>query len=155
MKITSMVRAAVACAVCFGCGQAPTPTAVTPTPGVGADGGAGQDVKEIIGRKILHRKEIAELPGKEEVMYVSSLPVGGSSGRHTHPGPELSYLISGKLHVDNEGNTDLTRDVSAGESFSSPANKVHDVKNIGTEPARIVTVIILDKGGLLAVPVKE
>ena len=153
MKTTSMVWSAVACAVCLACGNPPTPTTAVPT--AHGDGGAAPEAAtEVIGRKILHRKEYAEIPGKESVMYVSTLPVKGTSGRHTHPGTELSYLISGKLHIDNEGNPELSRDVNAGESFSSVANKVHDVKNIGDEPAKIVTVIILDKGAQLATPVK-
>ena len=46
------------------------------------------------------------------------------------------------------------RTVKAGESFFVPAGLVHDGKNIGTGPAKVLATYIVEEGKPVATPVK-
>ena len=133
-----------------GGGQASGPV----TPKAGGDAGASSP-DDVIGRKILHKKEVPEFPNKEAVMYLSTLPPHGGSGKHFHAGPELAYVISGSVNVETEGDP-VPQVVHAGETFQTQGKKVHDVKNTSpSEVAKVIVFLLSDKGELLATPVKE
>jgi quercetin dioxygenase-like cupin family protein len=91
------------------------------------------------------------IPGREAVTAKAELPGGVSSGRHTHPGEELGYVLEGTVSMEIEGQT---KTLKAGEAFAIPAGKVHNATNAGTTQATIVSTYIVEKGKPLATPVK-
>ncbi len=101
-----------------------------------------------IKRSILQRFDLA--PGREVVTAVAEIPPGMSAGRHTHPGPETSYVIEGSASLEVEG--EVPRVVKAGDSFSIPAGKVHDAKVVGDKPVKVLATYIVEKGKPLASP---
>ena len=75
------------------------------------------------------------------------------AGRHSHPGPEVAYVLEGSLVVEPEGQPPLT--LKKGETFHNPAKAVHNAKNGSTtQPAKVLVVLIGEKGALLSTPVK-
>ena len=49
----------------------------------------------------------AEFPdGYVTVSGIAEIPVGGSAGRHTHPGVEMGYLLEGEANLIVEGRPD-------------------------------------------------
>ena len=50
-------------------------------------------------RTTLQQKDIEGAPGKEVIMYVADLVPGGVAGRHSHPGPEVAYILEGSTSV--------------------------------------------------------
>ena len=102
-----------------------------------------------IQRTIVGRADVST-PGREAVVAHVELKAGASSGRHTHPGDEISYMTEGEalLLIDGEE----PRTVKAGESFVVPAGKVHEARNVSGRPARLIAVYIVEKGKALAAP---
>jgi quercetin dioxygenase-like cupin family protein len=89
-------------------------------------------------------QDVTDLPGKEMTMQSIELAPGGASGLHTHPGDELGTVIEGALMV-KIGNADF-KPVNVGETFSAPPNTPMEVKNTGSQTAKVVNVLILEKG---------
>jgi quercetin dioxygenase-like cupin family protein len=90
------------------------------------------------------------VPGREAVVARVEVAPGGHAGRHTHPGDEISYVLEGETELLVDGQP--PRRIKAGESFVVPAGVVHDARNAGDRPAKLVGVYVVDKGKPLASP---
>ena len=99
-------------------------------------------------RTVLQTMELS-VAGREAVTAKAELPGGVSSGRHTHPGEEIGYLLEGSVAIELDGQT---KTLKAGDVFAIPAGKVHAATNTGTAPATIVSTYIVEKGKPLASP---
>jgi quercetin dioxygenase-like cupin family protein len=89
--------------------------------------------------------------GHEAVTARAEFPAGVSSGRHTHPGEEVGYLLEGSVTVEMDGKS---RVLKPGDVFAIPAGMVHAATNTGTTPAAILSTYIVEKGKPLATPAK-
>jgi quercetin dioxygenase-like cupin family protein len=89
---------------------------------------------------------------RHAVMSRSEFQPGASSGRHTHPGEELGYVLEGTLELTIDGKA--PQRLKAGDVIFMPAGAVHDAKNVGTGPLRVVSTYVLEVGKPLATPVK-
>jgi quercetin dioxygenase-like cupin family protein len=87
-----------------------------------------------ITRTVLNRADLA-VAGQEAVTAKADFPAGGATGRHTHPGDEVSYVVEGTLALEVDGAPAKT--LKAGEAFHVPAGKVH---NVTAQGARAVVV---------------
>jgi quercetin dioxygenase-like cupin family protein len=93
----------------------------------------------------------AEFPeGYVTVSGIVEVPVGGSAGRHTHPGIEMGYLLEGEADLIIEGKPD--QHLKAGDSYSIPAGVVHDAKVHGDKPLKALGIYVVDKTKPLASP---
>ncbi|OON62757.1 hypothetical protein B0920_04800 [Massilia sp. KIM] len=63
--------------------------------------------------------------------------------KHSHPGVELAYVLSGEFEYELDGK--VVR-LKAGESLYIPAGAVHSAKNVGTEVASELATYIVEKG---------
>jgi quercetin dioxygenase-like cupin family protein len=104
-----------------------------------------------ITRTIINRKDIS-MPGREAVIAKVEIAPGASAGRHTHPGEEISYILEGEGEILIEGQP--VQKVKAGDSFIIPAGAIHDARNTGTQPMRLVGIYLVDKSKPMATPVK-
>ena len=104
-------------------------------------------------RTILQQKDLEGVAGKEVIMYRAELVPGGVAGRHTHPGPELAYVMEGTLIFEVDGQSPVT--LKAGESVHVPAKQIHNAKNGSTtEPVKVLVFMVGEKGQPLATPVQ-
>jgi quercetin dioxygenase-like cupin family protein len=103
-----------------------------------------------IKRTVLLRTDEPGASGYEAIMGVAEIAPGASSGKHRHPGIELAYVLDGSVVVEHEGHAPVT--VTAGEAFKNDA-EIHNAKNIGNKPVKILAVYLVEKGKPLAVPV--
>jgi quercetin dioxygenase-like cupin family protein len=103
-------------------------------------------------RKMLQDQNLG-IPDRHAVQVVAEFVPGGAAGKHTHPGEELGYVMEGTLQLDVAGQPPRT--VKAGETFFIPAGVVHDGKNIGSGPAKVLATYIVEKGKPVATPVKN
>ena len=101
-------------------------------------------------RTVLQTMELS-MAGREAVTAKAELPAGVSSGRHTHPGEEIGYVLEGAVTVERDGQS---KTFKAGETFAIPAGQVHNAVNAGTIQATIVSTYIVEKGKPLATPAK-
>ena len=116
--------------------------------GVGADRALGAQ-QSGIKRTILLRTDDPAGPGHEAVMGIAEIAPGASAGKHRHYGIEIGYVLEGSVVIEHEGHPTIT--VKAGETFKNDG--VHDAKNQGDKPLRILAVYLVEKGKPLAEPV--
>jgi quercetin dioxygenase-like cupin family protein len=102
-------------------------------------------------RTELQRHDIAT-PNHEAVQARGEFEPGAVVGKHTHPGEEIGYVLSGELTVEVEGKPAQT--VKAGEGFFIPAGTVHAGKNTSKAQTVVISTYIVEKGKPLAAPVK-
>ncbi|MBU9767300.1 cupin domain-containing protein [Mycobacterium sp. TNTM28] len=76
------------------------------------------------------QRSAAPTPGFEIIQTRFEIPVGKESGRHSHPGPELGYIVQGD--VDMLFDDRPTQHLHSGDPFLIPANVVHNARNVGS-----------------------
>ena len=102
-------------------------------------------------RTVLQQADLS-IAGREAVTAVVEFQPGGASGRHTHPGEEIGYILEGQFLIEQEGKPAAT--LRAGETFLIPAGKVHNATNSGSSMGRLVATYVVEKGKPLATPAK-
>ena len=90
--------------------------------------------------------------GYKTVTGLAEIAPGHASGMHTHPGIETGYVLDGEVLMTVEGEPD--RRLKPGDSFVIPAGARHDVRSVGTVPAKAINVFVVDKSQPLASPAK-
>src|SRR5882724_9534209 len=100
-----------------------------------------------IQRTVVHKSDVS-VPGREAVIARVEIAPGASAGRHTHPGDEISYVLEGEGEILIQGQP--ARKVKAGDGFVIPAGAIHDARNTGTVPVKLVGVYVVEKGKPLA-----
>jgi quercetin dioxygenase-like cupin family protein len=92
--------------------------------------------------------------GKLQVVIVQSrdFAPGAQSGWHVHPGTEVAYVTAGRLELRVKGKVEV---LEAGDSFTMPRGVPHNGINPGTEPAKAVITLVVDKGAPPRQPVAE
>jgi len=103
---------------------------------LGASIGFGQ-----IKRTVLQQTDLS-IAGREVVTAKAEFPAGGSTGLHTHPGDEISYVAEGSVELVVDGSS---RTYKAGEAFPVDAGKVHEAKAAGG-PAVVIANYLIEKG---------
>lgn len=101
-------------------------------------------------QRTLVGKADVSVPGREAVVARVEVAPGVVGGRHTHPGDEISYVLEGEGELYVEG--EPARVVKAGEAFIIPAGKIHDARNSGHVPIKLISVYVVEKGKPLATP---
>jgi quercetin dioxygenase-like cupin family protein len=75
------------------------------------------------------------VPGREVVQALAEIQPGAESGRHTHPGEEVGYVLEGTIAIDVQGT-------------------VHNARNTGKTAAKVLATYIIEKGKPPATPVQ-
>jgi quercetin dioxygenase-like cupin family protein len=103
-----------------------------------------------ITRTVLQQVDIS-VNGREVVTVKAEIPMGGTTGRHTHPGEEVTYVLEGTLMLEIEGAP--ARTVKPGEAFLVPAGKIHNATASSGKTTAIANYIV-EKGKPLTTPAK-
>jgi quercetin dioxygenase-like cupin family protein len=132
-------RGFVSCAICTAVGL------------VISEGDANAQAQPGFTRKILDK---TEYPGSRFVCVLVEVDIEPNAvvPRHTHPGVESSYLVSGSSTLSVQGQPD--RVLKAGEGFQVPPEVPHSVRN-GPEASRIAATFIVEKDKPLSSPAPE
>jgi len=71
---------------------------------------------------------------------IITIPVGAETGKHIHEYPMFAYVLEGEITVDygDQG----TKTFEKGDSFVEAINYTHNGKNTGSEPTKILTLLI-------------
>ena len=91
-------------------------------------------------------------PGHHGVTARVEFAAGAESGRHTHPGDELGYVLEGVMHVEIDGKPAAS--YKAGDVFFIPAGTVHSGHNVSAARAVMIGSYFVEVGKPLSVPVK-
>jgi quercetin dioxygenase-like cupin family protein len=103
-----------------------------------------------IKRTILLRTDEPGSTTHEAVMGVAEIAPGAMAGRHRHPGIEIGYILEGSVTLEHEG--EPAKALKAGDSFKNEPG-VHNARNTGTTPVKILAIYLVEKGKPLAEPV--
>jgi quercetin dioxygenase-like cupin family protein len=88
------------------------------------------------------------IPGWEVVQSLAEIPEGVASGRHSHPGPEVGYIVRGDVAMEFDERPVLT--LRTGDPFMIPPGVVHNARNIGTVTTKMLSTYVVDEAHPLA-----
>ena len=91
-------------------------------------------------------------PGREVVQAIAEIQPGAESGRHTHPGEEVAYILEGTVMLEVQGKPAVAK--KAGDAFIVPPGTIHNAKNTGKTVAKVLGTYIIEKGKPVATPVQ-
>ena len=117
--------------------------------GVGADHYAFAQQPGIKRTELL-RTDLPSSSAYEAVMAVAEIAPGAMAGKHRHNGIEVGYVLEGSIELDHDG--EPMRLLTAGQGFKNAAG-VHNARNTGKGPVKILAVYIVEKGKPLSEPV--
>jgi quercetin dioxygenase-like cupin family protein len=105
-------------------------------------------------RTMLLQTELQGVPGKEANVFLIELAPGASTGKHTHPGNEIAYVLEGTAAVEASGEKAPVTQSRGSLSLILP-NVPHNVSNPSkTEPVKAIVFALYDKGKPAITPVK-
>ena len=102
-------------------------------------------------RTVLQQGDLSA-PGREAVMAIAEIQPSAAAGRHTHPGEEIAYVLTGPVVIEIDGKPAKT--YQTGEVFMIPPGTIHNAKNPGTSVAKIVSTYVIEKWKPVATPVQ-
>ena len=88
------------------------------------------------------------IPGWEIVQSLAEIPEGTASGRHSHPGPEVGYIVRGDVAMEFDDRPTLT--LRTGDPFMIPPGVVHNARNTGTVTTKMLSTYVVDEAQPLA-----
>ncbi len=94
----------------------------------GKDAKAAPAAKPGFTRTVLQKVD-SSAPGREAVQITAEFAAGVGTGRHTHPGEEVGYVLEGPFTFTIEGKPPVT--LKTGDHFFVPAGTIHEGKNAG------------------------
>jgi quercetin dioxygenase-like cupin family protein len=102
----------------------------------------------------LMSKDLTDIPGKEVVMITVEFPPGGFDPVHRHDAHGLIYVLEGSVVMQVKGGKEVT--LTPGQTFYEGRDDVHVVgRNASTtRPAKMLVILVKDKGAPILVPVK-
>ncbi len=103
----------------------------------------------------LMTKELTDIPGKEVLLLTVEFAPGGADPIHRHNAHGFIYVLEGSVVMQVKGGKQVT--LKAGQTFYEGPDDVHLVgRNASsTRPAKLLAVLLKDKGTPALVPVNE
>jgi quercetin dioxygenase-like cupin family protein len=105
-----------------------------------------------ITRTILQKTEYPGGGKYVSILAMADIDANALVARHTHPGVESSFVVSGGGTLSVKGEPD--RVLKAGDGFQIPPEVPHSLRN-GAEKSRIAVTYIVEKDKPLATPAPE
>jgi quercetin dioxygenase-like cupin family protein len=95
-----------------------------------------------------------EVPGSnyEVITAMVELAPGFKAGRHSHPGTVQAQVLEGEFMLALDGQPEKI--FTAGQSLEVPNGAIHNEGAVGTVPAKLIAVYVVEKGKPLVSPVK-
>ena len=102
----------------------------------------------------LMSKDLTGNPGKEVLMITVEYPPGGADPVHRHYAQAFVYVLEGSVVMQVKGGKEVT--LTPGQTFYEAPNDIHVVgRNASTtRPAKMLVILVKDKGAPILVPVK-
>ena len=99
-------------------------------------------------------KDLPDIPGKEGLMLMVEYPPGSSDPVHRHNADAFVYVLEGSVVMQVKGGKEVT--LMPGQTFYEGPDDIHVVgRNASkTMPAKVLAILIKDKGAPVLVPVK-
>ena len=100
-------------------------------------------------------KPLTDIPGKEVLMLTVEYPPGVADAAHRHNADAFVYVLEGSVVEQVKGGKAVT--LTAGQMFYEGPDDIHIVgRNAShTRPAKILAIVVKDKGTPVLIPVKD
>lgn len=100
-------------------------------------------------------KALTGIPGKEILVLTVEYAPGGSDAVHRHNANAIVYVLEGSVVEQVKGGKPVT--LTAGQTFYEGPGDIHVVgRNASrTRPAKILAILVKDKGAPALVPVAQ
>jgi quercetin dioxygenase-like cupin family protein len=112
----------------------------------------GPEITQSAAKAAFKRTELqrfpSPIPGWEIVQSLAEIPEGIASGRHSHPGPEVGYIVRGDVAMEFDDRPTLT--LHTGDPFLIPPGVIHNARNIGTVTTKMLSTYVVDEAQPLA-----
>lgn len=103
---------------------------------------------------LLLQTDVVGMEGKEVVVQLSEFAPGAKSGKHSHPGHEVAYVLEGSTIREIEERPPTP--AKSGDIFYIPARVVHETKNASaTDPLKLLVFRIHEKGQPITIRIEE
>lgn len=95
-----------------------------------------------------------EVPGSnyEVITAMVELAPGFRAGRHSHPGTVQAQVLEGEFMLALDGQPEKV--FKAGESLEVPNAAIHNEGAVGSVPAKLIAVYVVEKGKPLVQPAR-
>jgi quercetin dioxygenase-like cupin family protein len=94
-------------------------------------------------KRTLLQKAASPVPGWEIEQTLVEIPEGSSSGRHSHPGPEVGYIVRGDVSMEFDDGTAL--ELHTGSPFLIPPGTIHNAVNVGSVTTMMLSTYFVDE----------
>lgn len=72
------------------------------------------------------------------------LEAGGETGKHYHPTSSFNYVLEGVITIEFEDGKQ--REFKAGEAYMETVNTLHNARNLGDVPTKLIVATFSEKG---------
>ena len=105
----------------------------------------GQEQGGFAGNKVTNhtKSDLAGVANKQVIANIYEVPADAMVPRHFHHGDEFHLVLAGEWVAEVEGRP--IRNLKAGESQYVEGGRWHGGKVIGSEPLRLLGLMIVDK----------
>lgn len=119
--------------------------------GVGASpvsAGSGDPASGVTRQLLQEHPSPAE--GWEAVQTLVRIPRDKESGRHSHPGIEVGYIVEGDVLMEFDDRPPLR--LCTGDPFFIPEGAIHNARNVGKVTTRMLSTYVVDETKPLVTP---
>jgi quercetin dioxygenase-like cupin family protein len=88
--------------------------------------------------------------GWKTVQTLVQIPRRKESGRHSHPGVEVGYIVRGEVLMEFDDGTTIR--LGTGDPFFIPTNAIHNARNIGKVTTMMLSTYVVDETKPLVTP---
>ncbi|MEV0254041.1 cupin domain-containing protein [Streptomyces sp. NPDC050732] len=81
--------------------------------------------------------------GWKTVQTLVEIPRRRESGRHSHPGVEVGYIVRGDVSMEFDDGTTLR--LRTGDPFFIPSDTIHNARNIGKVTTMMLSTYVVDE----------
>ncbi|MEU5489382.1 cupin domain-containing protein [Streptomyces sp. NPDC020196] len=81
--------------------------------------------------------------GWKTVQTLVEIPRRKESGRHSHPGVEVGYIVRGDVSMEFDDGTTLR--LRTGDPFFIPSDTIHNARNIGKVTTMMLSTYVVDE----------
>jgi len=95
-----------------------------------------------------------EVPGSnyEVITAMVELAPGFKAGRHSHPGTVQAQVLDGEFMLALDGQPEKV--FKAGQSLEVPNAAIHNEGAVGSKPAKLIAIYVVEKGKPLVQPAR-
>src|SRR5262249_4846591 len=119
---------------------------------VGAPSNRVLNAQQEIKRAMLLKHDVMGFENREGEVLEVMLPPGAELGWHHHPGQEFIFVVEGtgvQEYKDKPSDA-----LKQGAAYYRGVEEVHNIKNTGTTPLRLIGFLVAEKGKPLLIPDK-